>query len=289
MGKKDREWRESPADTLRVGAGFSVADFDCASTPGFTGDEGNAEDLMSHRGKTLSDLQERLFAEGRSDGTRSVLLVLQGMDTAGKGGIVRHVVGMVDPQGVQHRSFGVPTEEELAHHYLWRIDNALPNAGHIGVFDRSHYEDVLVVRVHNYVEPAVWGVRYDEINAWEAKVAAAGTRIVKCALMVSKPEQLNRLAERLERPDKYWKYNPHDLDEREHWEAYMDAYQAAFDRCSTETAPWHAIPADNKWFARLAVTELLTQSLEGLNLGWPAADFDVEAEKARVAGMMVSE
>ena len=289
MGKKDREWRESPSDTLRVGPGFSVSDFDCASTPGFTGDEDHAEHLMARRGKALSNLQEQLFAEGRSDGTRSVLLVLQGMDTSGKGGIVRHVVGMVDPQGVEHQSFGVPTDEEKSHHYLWRIENSLPTPGHIGVFDRSHYEDVLVVRVHNFVEPAVWGERYEEINAWEAKVAASGTRIVKCALMVSKTEQLSRLAERLERPDKYWKYNPHDLDEREHWEAYMEAYQAAFDKCSTVIAPWHAIPADNKWFARLAITELLTEALEGLGLAWPAADFDVEAEKKRVAALKAPE
>jgi PPK2 family polyphosphate:nucleotide phosphotransferase len=285
MGKKDREWRESPADTLRVTPGFSVAEFDCGATPGFTGDEDHAEDLQSRRGEHLSELQERLFAEGRTGGSRSVLLVLQGMDTSGKGGIVRHVVGMVDPQGVKHRSFGVPTDEEKQHHYLWRIENALPTAGQIGVFDRSHYEDVLVVRVHHYVEQSVWEQRYDEINAWEAKVAANGTRIVKCALMVSKAEQLNRLEERLARPDKHWKYNPKDLDEREHWDSYMDAYQAVFDRCSTDTAPWHAIPTDNKWFARLAVTELLTQALDGLDLGWPVADFDVDAEKARVADL----
>jgi PPK2 family polyphosphate:nucleotide phosphotransferase len=207
------------------------------------------------------------------------------MDTSGKGGIVRHVVGMVDPQGVKHRSFGVPTDEEKQHHYLWRIENSLPTAGQIGVFDRSHYEDVLVVRVHNYVSPSVWEQRYDEINAWEAKVAASGTRIVKCALMVSKAEQLNRLEERVARPDKHWKYNPKDLDEREHWDSYMDAYQAVFDRCSTDIAPWHAIPTDNKWFARLAVTELLTRALDGFDLGWPVADFDVDAEKARVADL----
>ncbi len=289
MGKKDREWRELPSHTLRVNEGFSLTDVDCASSPGFTGDENDATDLMDHRGRDLSDLQERLFAEGRSEGTRSVLLVIQGLDTAGKGGIVRHVIGMVDPQGVQHHSFGVPTEEEKAHDYLWRIDNALPTPGHIGVFDRSHYEDVLVVRVHNYVEPAVWGARYDEINAWEAKVVASGTRIVKCALMVSKPEQLNRLEARLERPDKYWKYNPHDLDERGHWDDYMEAYQAVFDRCSTEAAPWYVIPADNKWFARLAVTEILTQALEGMDLGWPAAEFDVTAERQRIAQLRISE
>lgn len=289
MGKKDREWRESPSDTLRVNAGFSIAELDCASTPGFTGDEEHATDLMEATGGALSDLQERLFADGRSDGTRSVLLVVQGMDTSGKGGIMRHVVGMVDPQGVQHHSFGVPTEEEKAHHYLWRIENALPTPGNIGVFDRSHYEDVLVVRVHNYVEPAVWGARYDEINAWEAKVAASGIRIVKCALMVSKAEQLNRLEARLERPDKYWKYNPHDLDERGYWDDYMEAYQAVFDKCSTEVAPWYAIPADNKWYARLAVTELLTRALDDMDVTWPPADFDVEAERRRIAALRSSE
>ena len=289
MGKKDREWRDSPSHTLRVKESFSLADFDCASTPGFAGDEDDATDLMERRGRLLSDLQEQLFAEGRADGQRSVLLVVQGMDTSGKGGIVRHVIGMVDPQGVQHHSFGVPTEEEKAHDYLWRIENALPTPGNIGVFDRSHYEDVRVVRVHNYVEPAVWGVRYDEINAWEAKVVAAGTRIVKCALMVSKAEQLNRLEARLERPDKYWKYNPHDLDERGHWDAYMEAYQAAFDRCSTEVAPWHVIPADNKWFARLAVAELVTQALADMNLTWPAAEYDVKAEQQRIAELRVSD
>jgi PPK2 family polyphosphate:nucleotide phosphotransferase len=285
MGKKDHEWRDLPTETLRVNAGFSIADFDRASTPGFTGDEHHAANLMERRGNELSDLQERLFAEGRSGGSRSLLLVIQGMDTAGKGGIVRHVIGLVDPQGVQHHSFGVPTEEERAHDYLWRIDNALPTPGYIGVFDRSHYEDVLVVRVHNYVEPAVWGKRYDEINAWEAKVVASGTRIVKCALMVSKEEQLNRLEERLDRSDKYWKYNPHDLDERGYWDAYMEAYQAAFDRCSTDVAPWYAIPADRKWFARLAVTELLTRALEDMNINWPTATFDVQAEKQRVAAL----
>jgi PPK2 family polyphosphate:nucleotide phosphotransferase len=285
VGKKDRDWDESPSDALRVREGFSIKGFDCAATPGFSGDEKDGERFMEDRGERLSELQEQLFAEGRADGTRSVLLVLQGMDTSGKGGIVRHVLGMVDPQGVQHRSFGVPTEEERSHHYLWRIEKALPSAGHIGVFDRSHYEDVLVVRVHELVAADVWGQRYDEINAWEQRRIDEGTRIVKCALLVSPEEQLERLAERLDRPDKHWKYNPGDIDERGRWDAYMAAYQAVFDRCSTDGAPWHAIPADNKWFARLAVTELLTTALEGMDLAWPAADFDVEAEKARVKAL----
>jgi PPK2 family polyphosphate:nucleotide phosphotransferase len=285
MGNKDHTWHRSPRDTLRVREGFSVDDFDCAATPGFSGDEEDGEHFMADRGGRLGELQEQLFAEGRANGARSVLLVLQGMDTAGKGGIVRHVVGMVDPQGVQHRSFGVPTQEERSHHYLWRIEKALPSPGHIGVFDRSHYEDVLVVRVHELVAADVWGQRYDEINAWEQRLIDEGTRIVKCALLVSPEEQLERLAERLDRPDKFWKYNPGDIDERSHWNAYMEAYQAVFDQCSTDAAPWHAIPADNKWFARLAVTELLTATLEGMDLSWPAADFDVEAEKARVKAL----
>ncbi|WP_291379689.1 polyphosphate kinase 2 family protein [Demequina sp.] len=285
MGKKDRRWDKPPTETLRVREGFTVDGFDCASTPGFPGDEDDGERFMEDRGETLSDLQEQLFAEGRSGGTRSVLLVLQGMDTSGKGGIVRHVLGMVDPQGVQHTSFGVPTAEERSHHYLWRIERALPSAGKIGVFDRSHYEDVLVVRVHNLVAADVWGARYDEINAWEQRRIDEGTRIIKCALMVSPERQLERLAERLDRPDKHWKYNPGDLDERAHWDAYMQAYQAVFDRCSTESAPWYAIPADNKWFARLAVSELLATTLEDMNLTWPAADFDVDAEKARIAAL----
>lgn len=283
MGKKDRRWSEDPGTALKVTQGFRIEDFDHGATPGFTGDEDDGEKLMKDRGDDLEKLQEQLFAEGRSDGTRSLLLVLQGMDAAGKGGIVRHVLGMVDPQGVQHRAFGVPTDEERAHHFLWRIDKALPQAGRIGVFDRSHYEDVLVVRVHDLVPPDVWGARYDEINAWEAQLAARGTRIIKCALMVSPDTQLERLAERLERPDKHWKYNPRDLDERARWDDYMEAYQAVFDRCSTDVAPWYVIPADNKWYARLAVTELLAQALEGMNLAWPPADFDVDAERERVA------
>lgn len=285
MGTNGDAWQQSPRETLKVERGFSLKDFDFAGTPGFSGGKKDGKQFLKKRGERLSDLQEQLFAEGRGGGTRSVLLVLQGMDTAGKGGIVRHVLGMVDPQGVHHRAFGVPTEEERAHHYLWRIERALPSAGHIGVFDRSHYEDVLVVRVHNLVPPEVWGPRYDEINAWEQRRIDEGTRIIKCALLVSPEEQLERLSERLERPDKFWKYNPGDLDERSQWGDYMEAYRAVFERTSTDAAPWYAIPADRKWFARLAITELLTSTLEDMKLQWPAAAFDVAAEQARLAAL----
>lgn len=281
MTPTDR-WSTPAREALRVGPGFDLAAFDRSSTPGWELDKDESEGPLAERGEHLSALQEKLFAHGRTGGTRSVLLVLQGMDTAGKGGIVRHVIGMVDPQGVALRSFGVPTPEERAQHYLWRIRNALPRPGYIGVFDRSHYEDVLVVKVEELVPPAEVEGRYEEINAFEAELVAAGTVIVKVALMVSPEEQAERLRERIERPDKHWKYNPADIDARERWPLYQAAYQTVLDRTSTDVAPWYVIPADRKWYARLAVTELLVDALESLDLEWPAADFDPQVELERL-------
>lgn len=272
-------WTEALSQALAPG---TLAAVDCASTPGWVGSRSDGEAQLAANGEQLSELQEKLFADGRSGGTRSVLLVLQGMDTSGKGGVVRHVVGQVDPQGVMHRSFGVPTEIERRHHYLWRVRGALPKPGYIGVFDRSHYEDVLIVRVHELVPPEVWGKRYDEINAFEAKVAAAGTRIIKVLLAVSPEEQKKRLLTRLDRKDKLWKYDPSDVDERRLWPTYQEAYQAVLDRTSTEIAPWHVVPADRKWFARLAVSQLLLDTLTSLDLTWPPPAYDVAAERARL-------
>ncbi|ORA57225.1 polyphosphate kinase 2 family protein [Mycobacteroides franklinii] len=269
--------------TLRYRPGLKFADVDPRATPGFDGSREDGEALQAELSERLGLLQEMLYANGRSGDRRSVLLVLQGMDTSGKGGIVKHVVGQVDPQGIEHASFGVPTEEERKHHYLWRIRNALPAGGQLGVFDRSHYEDVLVVRVHNLVAPEVWGARYEEINAFEKELTEAGTTLLKVALVVSLDEQKQRLAERLDRPDKYWKFNPNDIDERAFWPAYQDAYQAVLEKTSTDYAPWHVIPCDRKWFSRLAVTALLDETLDGLNLSWPPADFDIEEQKRRLA------
>ena len=212
-----------------------------------------------------------------------MLLVLQGMAPAGKAGIVRPVGRPAAPQGGAHRAPGVPTPEERRHDYLWRIRRALPEPGYIGVFDRSHYEDVLVARVDALVPPEVWEARYDEINRFEAEVAAAGTTIVKVALLVSYEEQRARLMERLERPDKFWKYNPNDVDSRQKWPAYQEAYQAVLDRTSTDVAPWHVVPADRKWFARLAVSELLLDALRGLAPGRPPADCAAAGATARRA------
>lgn len=276
-------WSTPPRKSLRASALGPIAGVDAESTPGFDGSKTDGEALLPERGEHLADLQELLYANGRSGDHRSVLLVLQGMDTAGKGGIVRHVGGLVDPQGLAITGFGKPTPEELSHDFLWRIHKALPAGGRIGIFDRSHYEDVLPVRVHNLVPQSEWEARYDLINTFERELVDAGTTIIKCAMIVSKEEQKIRLAERLDREDKYWKFNPGDIDERAYWDAYLEAYQAIFDRTDTDYAPWHIIPSNRKWFSRLAICELLIDALEGLDLGWPAADFDVEEQKKRLA------
>jgi PPK2 family polyphosphate:nucleotide phosphotransferase len=278
-------WNHDPRSVLTFRAGDKIADLDTNGTPGFTGKKADAPTVQDERNARFAELQEMLYANSRSDTGmhRSVLLVLQGMDTAGKGGIVKHVVGAGNPQGIRYTSFGVPTEEERKHNYLWRIRKALPPDGHIGVFDRSHYEDVLIVRVHNLVAPDVWGARYDEINKFERKLVDGGMTLIKVAMFVSLEEQKKRLMARLDRPDKYWKFNPGDIDERKFWPAYQEAYQAVLDKTSTDYAPWHVIPCDRKWYGRLAVTELLIQALKDLKLSWPPADFDVEAEKKRLA------
>ena len=277
-------WSTPAADALRVKPGFRLADIDPRSTPGYDGDKADGRvDLEAGRAP-LEGLQERLFAQSvAGTATGAVLLVLQAMDTAGKGGIVRHVVGAVDPQGVELASFKKPTAEELEHDFLWRIEKRLPDAGRLGVFDRSHYEDVLIGRVRELAPHDEIERRYGAIVSFEAQAAEMGIRVVKVMLHISKDEQRERLGERLERPDKHWKYNPSDVDERELWDAYMDAYQVAIERTSTPVAPWHVVPADRKWYARLAVQQLLIDALEDIDPRWPAAAYDVEVEKDRLA------
>ena len=270
------------ADALRVGKGFSLVDVDTGSTPAFEGDEDDGEAALEAGHAELSDLLERLHAESTAGSHRALLLVVQGMDTSGKGGLMRHVMS-VNPQSVRATAFKQPTPEELAHDFLWRFDKALPAAGQLGVFDRSHYEDVLIVRVHDLVPREVWQKRYAQINAFERRVDRSGTRVIKVMTHISKEEQRDRLLERLSRPDKYYKYNPGDVDERSHWLDYMEAYQAVIDKTSTVGAPWHVVPSDHKWYARLAVQQLLLEALRSMNLTWPPADFDIEVEKKRLA------
>lgn len=276
-------WVEDPRDTLRVGPGFVLADTATNAAPGFDGNKKAAAAALAEGATVLSDLQEKFFANSRTGDTRKVLLVLQAMDTAGKGGIVRHVVGAVDPQGVNLVAFKAPTRAELTHDFLWRVRRRVPGAGIIGVFDRSHYEDVLIGRVRELAPPAEIDARYDQINAFEQELANDGTTVIKVMLHLGFDEQKARLAERLDRADKHWKYNPGDVDERLLWPAYQEAYQVVFERTHTDAAPWYVIPADKKWYARLAVQHLLIDALTRMNLDWPAATYDLEVEKARLA------
>ena len=253
------------------------------ATPGFDGGKRKAKAALYAMGDDLADLQERLFAEGRATGShRRVLLVLQGMDTSGKGGVLKHTVGLVDPQGVRITSFKAPTEEELAHDFLWRVRRGVPGPGYVGVFDRSHYEDVLIGRVDALADAEELERRYDAINEFERELVDDGCVVLKCMLHISKDTQKERLLRRLDRPDKYWKYNPGDLSARAKWDAYREAYAIALERTNTDHAPWFVVPSDHKWFRNLAVGQLLLAALRGMDLGWPPADFDVDEERARL-------
>lgn len=274
------------SDLLRLPAGpVDLHRFDAAATPGFSGAKKDAAADQPRRAARLGELQEQLYAEGRLGGTRSLLLVLQGMDGSGKGGTVRHVVGQVDPSGVHTAGFGVPTAEERAHDFLWRIRDELPHTGRIGVFDRSHYEDVVTVRVLGEIDATTASDRIAAINGFEASLVASGTQIVKCFLHLSPEEQRSRLLARLDDPTKHWKFSPGDLDTRERWDDYLDAYADVLRRTSTEVAPWHVIPADRKWYRNWAVTALLTEHLEAMGLRWPEPTFDLDEQRARLLGM----
>ena len=262
----------------------SVSDKGTRATPGVKSRK-KAERDLAKVGPKLADLQERLYAEGKSGGKRRLVVLLQGMDTSGKGGAVKHVVGMVNPAGVKITSFGKPTKEELAHDFLWRIEKAVPPPGYVGVFDRSQYEDVLIVRVHDLVPPAEWEKRYDLINAWEAKQAKAGVTLLKVFLHISYDEQRERLLARIDKPSKHWKVNPGDIDERGRWADYRAAYAEVLRRCSTDVAPWYVIPADRKWYRNWALSHLLLETLEELDPQWPERpELDFAGMRAALQG-----
>jgi PPK2 family polyphosphate:nucleotide phosphotransferase len=229
------------------------------------------KEIEQHR-KKLRELQELFYA----DGQRSLLIVLQGMDTAGKDGTINHILGAMNPQGCRVVGFKEPSVEELAHDFLWRIHQVAPPKGKVAIFNRSHYEDVLVVRVHNLVPQAVWSHRYEQINAFEKGLVESNTDILKFYLHISKEEQLRRFKERLDDPAKQWKISEADYKERHFWDDYMAAYEDALSRCSTEHAPWFVIPADHKWFRNLAVAQIVVEHLEGLNMKLPRPSVDLE-------------
>lgn len=245
-----------------------------AHDPQFTDgveDKAVARALLEADVQRLDKLQYLLYAEDR----RALLIVLQGMDASGKDGTIRHVMGGVNPQGCRVTSFKKPSAEELDHDYLWRIHEAVPRRGNIGIFNRSHYEDVLVVRVHDLVPEAVWSRRYDQINRFERNLAENDVVILKFFLHISKEQQKRRFEKRLEDPKRHWKISEADFAERKYWDAYTEAFETLLSRCSTEWAPWFVIPADHKWFRNVAVGRIIVETLESLDMKLPAPTVDV--------------
>jgi PPK2 family polyphosphate:nucleotide phosphotransferase len=250
---------------------FRMVDVDADSTPGLKGGKRKAlSDIERHQDE-LFELHERLYAERK----RSLLVVLQGMDTSGKDGTVTHVVRNFNPQGVLITAFKAPTPEEQRHGFLWRIRRRLPVAGYIGIFNRSHYEDVLIARVHNLAKPSIIQRRYAQINDFERDLVRAGTTVVKLCLLISYAEQRKRLMDRLRNPDKHWKFSEHDVDERAYWDDYMSAYGLAVTRCSTQSAPWYIVPANDKVYRNWAVTKIMLETLRQLDPQYPRPKLDI--------------
>jgi PPK2 family polyphosphate:nucleotide phosphotransferase len=235
-------------------------------------DEDEAETELNSHLKELSKLQKLLYAENKW----SVLMILQGMDTSGKDGTIRNVMSGLTPLGVEVKAFKEPHEEELAHDFLWRVHQAAPRRGYIGIFNRSHYEDVVVVRVHEMVPRKVWKARYEQINQFEKMLVKNGTIILKFFLHISKAEQKERLEERLHDPTRFWKFSLKDVEERQYWPAYRQAYEDALTKCGTEWAPWHVVPADKKWYRNLVVARTLVETLKALDMKYPPPNLDLD-------------
>jgi PPK2 family polyphosphate:nucleotide phosphotransferase len=260
--------RETDRWLVQPGATVDLSSIDTASTEGAPGDKKETQATFEQLHEQLLDLHERLWAERR----QSLLLVLQGMDAGGKDGTVKHLFRGLNPVGARVVSFRVPTEEELAHDFLWRVHKHTPARGEVVLFNRSHYEDVLVVRVHSFVPEDVWRPRYGLINDFEANLAAAGTKVVKVFLHISPEEQAERFRARLDDPTKRWKFRKGDLDERALWDDYVAAYTEALQRTSTETAPWYVVPADRKWYRNWAIGQIVLETLETLNPKYPPGE-----------------
>ncbi|MFF3607127.1 PPK2 family polyphosphate kinase [Streptomyces sp. NPDC002463] len=288
MAKNNGKKRNAPEpvlrDVLRIPEGerIDLAGYDARATPAGPADKAAGLAATAALGPRLASLQERLYAASTAGDRRRLLLVLQGMDTSGKGGTVKHVIGLFNPSGCRIHAFKAPTQEERNHPFLWRIMRALPQPGEIGIFDRSHYEDVLIARVRELVPRRLLGRRYGQINRFEKTLADDGVTVVKVFLHLSYEEQRARLLERLDNPDKHWKFNPGDVEERSLWPAYQQAYELALERCSTDEAPWYLVPADRKWYRNWAISKLLLEHLEALDPKYPPGDFDVEECRARL-------
>jgi PPK2 family polyphosphate:nucleotide phosphotransferase len=274
---KSPDVREILRAQIRDGR-FRMADVDPDSTPGMKGSKSKAlREIKKERGE-LFELHERLYAERK----RSLLVVLQGMDTSGKDGTVTHVVRSFNPQGVLITPFKAPTPAEQSHGFLWRIRRRLPEVGFIGIFNRSHYEDVLIARVHNLAKPQVIARRYIEINKFEKELVRTGTKVIKFCLHISYDEQRRRLLDRLKDPTKRWKFNEHDIDERAYWDDYMSAYSVAITKCSTPDAPWYVVPANDKDYRNWAVSKILIETLREMDPRYPQPKLDIPRLKKRL-------
>ena len=270
-------------DKLRLDQGpVSLADLDPGDTSLFDGSKQEAKKALAELGEELADLQERMYAAAYTGGSRRVLVVLQGMDTSGKGGVIQHALGLLNPNGIRQTSFRKPTKEELAQDFLWRVEKEVPAPGKVGVFDRSHYEDVLIVRVHELATPEEIERRYGAINEFEKRLADDGTTIIKCMLHISAAKQKERLLARLDDPTKQWKFKPDDVDERHKWPKYQEAYELALERCNTDAAPWYVVPSDRKWYRNWAIGSLLLEQLRAMDLHWPDPDYDVAEQRVRL-------
>jgi PPK2 family polyphosphate:nucleotide phosphotransferase len=268
--KYSDRFRVIPGSTVRldkIDAAFKDKDKDQAS----------ALDEVERYTKRLRELQYLLYAEGK----RSLLIILQAMDAGGKDGTINHVLGNMNPQGVKVYGFKVPSAEEAAHDFLWRIHKAAPQRGQVAIFNRSHYEDVLVSRVHGFVPKKVWSKRYDLINDFEKSLADSGTHIIKFYLHISEEEQLRRFKKRLDDPARHWKISESDYEERKYWDDYTEAFQDALSRCSTGHAPWFVIPANHKWFRNLVVSQIVVETLESLKMEFPKPTVDIREVKEK--------
>ncbi|MDX3850701.1 PPK2 family polyphosphate kinase [Streptomyces sp. AK02-01A] len=283
-GKKPEQPPPALHELLRVPAGerAELASYDAGATPGGPGNKKAAQEAITGMAERLAGLQDRLFASSTAGDRRRLLLVLQGMDTSGKGGTMKRVIRLFNPAGCRIRAFKVPTPEERRHPFLWRVERALPEPGEIGIFDRSHYEDVLAARVRELASPHALAQRYGQINRFEQALADDGVTLVKVFLHISYEEQRDRLLARLDNPDKHWKFSASDIADRALWPAYQDAYELALHRCSTPAAPWYLVPADRKWYRDWAISTLLLEHLTALDPAYPKGDFDVEKSRERL-------
>lgn len=275
-------WSLPPAQLLRFHSHTHLVDIDAGSKPGFDGDQEAGERFIADSSSEIANYQRLMYANGIHGDTHRVLIVLQGMDASGKGGIVRHVFSQVDPMGIHYHGFGKPSEEDLAHDYLWRIRRELPSNGWISIFDRSQYEDIVIPRITGSLPEETWRARYGQINDFEAELAGSGCAIIKIFLVSSRQAQRQHFLRRLDDPTRYWKFDPSDLEARDRWDDYMAAWQEVFERTSTSIAPWYLIPADKRWYSRMVVSELLRTTMKNFNQTWPPLDADRDEALARL-------